>query len=178
MQTGQKADHEEYLSEEGLVILYRENARAIHAYIYTIVKNADDAKDILQSTFCNIFESITRKSLKIRNSRAYAYKTARNLALNKIQRYKNEDSSAEIQINLFRHTHELDRNESKLLINDIIDYAKGNFAENEFEIFMLRSVYELTLEEIASIAGISIGSIHSMLKNLRDKIVQKFGGLE
>lgn len=61
------------------------HAGGLRAYLLTCVKHWHDAEDLVQQTFNQVFAQSQRLE-KIDNPRGYLYQTARNLAINHLQR--------------------------------------------------------------------------------------------
>lgn len=69
----------------------------LHRYAFSILKNNEDAKDIVQSAFTNLWEK--RNEVDIRHSaRAYLYTAVHNLSLNMIRNKKVRDMHLNRQI--------------------------------------------------------------------------------
>ena len=65
--------------------LFKEHYEALHRYAFTILKDDDNAKDVLQTVFINIWER--RETLSfIGSAKAYLYRSVYNESLNYIKK--------------------------------------------------------------------------------------------
>lgn len=83
--------------------LFKEHYEALFRYAFSILKNEEDAKDVLQVVFINLWER--RETLHINSSsRAYLYRSVYNESLNYIKkegvRQKHETGAFALQENI------------------------------------------------------------------------------
>lgn len=65
--------------------LFKEHYEALHRYAFSILKNEEDAKDVLQTVFINLWER--KDTLHINSSsKAYLYRSVYNESLNYIKK--------------------------------------------------------------------------------------------
>lgn len=74
------------LKNEFIETVYRDHERAIFRFLLALLKNRQDAEEVKQEVFLKLLQGSTAEN--IRNPRAFVYRTAKNLALNRI-RYRN-----------------------------------------------------------------------------------------
>lgn len=67
--------------------LFREHYQALHRYAFTMVKNADEANDIVQNVFFTLLEKDSQLSFHS-SAKAYLYKCVYNEALQQIKKKK------------------------------------------------------------------------------------------
>ncbi|KAA5536889.1 RNA polymerase sigma-70 factor [Taibaiella lutea] len=82
--------------------LFKEHYEALYRYAFSILKNEEDAKDVLQIVFINLWER--RETLHINSSsKAYLYRSVYNESLNYIKkesvRQKHETGAFSLQEN-------------------------------------------------------------------------------
>ena len=68
-----------------LIELYIENINALRAYAYSMVRNADDADDVVQEIAVRIIR-VSDEGRPVQNPKSYLFGCARNLALDCIRR--------------------------------------------------------------------------------------------
>lgn len=71
--------------KDQLEVLFMEQYEALHRYAFTILKNSDDAKDVVQSVFLKLWEK--RFSLSINSSiKAYLFKSVHNQSIDYLKK--------------------------------------------------------------------------------------------
>jgi RNA polymerase sigma-70 factor, ECF subfamily len=140
-------------------------------YACTIVKDMDEAEDIVQSVFLKIWEK--RANLEIREIRSYLFKAVYHRCINELEHktvrqhhmdYETKDSGQFVQQpEVF--PSELEEN-IKIAINALPDQCRL--------IFMMSRYEELRYSEIAEKLGLSVNTIENQiskaLKILRAKL--------
>jgi RNA polymerase sigma-70 factor (ECF subfamily) len=152
-------------------LVFRKHYENLCKYAYTIVKDADDAKDVVQALFMKMWEK--KDGLVITNTlKAYLYKAVHNLCINKLEhkkvrlKFQSRDHSriAEAQ------QPEVFPDELELKIKTIIQ----NLPPQCRTIFMMSRYEEMKYAEIAAALGISVNTIENQvskaLRILRDNL--------
>jgi RNA polymerase sigma-70 factor (ECF subfamily) len=140
-------------------------------YAFTIVKDADDAKDIVQALFMKMWEK--KDEMMIAGTlKSYLYKAVHNLCLNKLEhrdvrlKFRTVEGS---KINDVQHP-EVFPDELEGRIKTIIQ----NLPSQCRTIFMMSRYEEMKYAEIASALGISVNTIENQvskaLRILRDSL--------
>ncbi len=75
-------------NSEALGELYSRLAKNIYSLAYQIVKNKEDAEEVLQDCFVKLNDNIARYNPKIAGARAYIYTIAREYAKENLDRKK------------------------------------------------------------------------------------------
>ncbi len=157
---------------DSLEKLYNACAKGIYALAYSIVKSHAMAEDIMQDTFVRVWSSASTFT-STGNGRAWIYRIARNLSLNAVTRRKTDslDSIAEQTGNQIASDVST---EDTAVTGHSIDHALSLLSDNEREVITLHSMSGLTLNEIAELLGIPLGTVkwrHAQaLKKLRNML--------
>jgi RNA polymerase sigma-70 factor (ECF subfamily) len=130
-------------------------------YAITLLKDADDAEDIVQQVFVSFWEKYD--SFEIHTSeRAMLYKAVHNASLNKIKFRKVRTTFAqELTTEIENHTavEELEAKELQHKINQTID----NLPEQCGKIFKMSRFEQLKYQEIADQLGLSVKTIENQM---------------
>ncbi len=154
---------------DSLEKLYNACAKGVYALAYSIVRSHAAAEDIMQDTFVRVWASASTFTAK-GNGKAWIYRIARNLALNAVTRRKTdsldaieEDSGTLLTSNV--------STEDAAVTGHSIEHALSLLSENEREVITLHSMSGLTLNEIAVLLDVPLGTVkwrHAQaLKKLR-----------
>jgi RNA polymerase sigma-70 factor (ECF subfamily) len=133
--------------------------RRLFYYIRRLARSEEDAWELLQEAWLKLFRSLG----SLRDPRtlpAYLYATARNTALSRLRDQKLQnvaesidevcDDSAAIDINAFDHAEEVHR-------------ALDQLPLAQREVLTLFFLQDLSLEEIAMLVGVPLGTVKSRL---------------
>ena len=135
-----------------------------------MVVSHDDAEDVLQETFIQIFEHLT--DLKdLTQERAWVYRIATNEALQWLRSRREflslEDEDATPLINTLQADTYTDTGDALVLL---FQEAILTLPTMQRTVFNLRYYDELPYEEIAAITGSSIGAAKTNYHFAKDKI--------
>lgn len=143
--------------------LFKEHYSALHRYAFTIVKDEDNAKDVVQSVFIHLWEK--RESLHITSSpKAYLFRSVYNECLNSLK--KNEV--------LRRHQHQAAAHEEKysddqqsflaeeeMLTRRKIDRILDELPPQCREVFVKSRAEQKKYSEIAAELGIAVKTVEA-----------------
>jgi RNA polymerase sigma-70 factor (ECF subfamily) len=155
-----------------LVELYNER---IYNLALRIVKNSDDAADVLQETFVAIYEKIDSFDGRS-NFFTWAYRIATNFALMKLRKDKRTvltDQDMETQFDNPEkiQLHEWQDLPLKEMLNDEfrkqLDQAVDKLPEIYRSVFILRDLENMSIKEASVILGISESNVKIRLKRAR-----------
>ncbi len=157
---------------ESLEQLYNACARGVYAVAYSIVKSHAAAEDIMQDTFVRVWASASTFTA-VGNGRAWIYRIARNLALNAVTRGRTDSLDAITEDNGDRIASSASTEDSAV-IGHSIDSALDSLGDKEREVITLHSMSGLTLNEIADLLDVPLGTVkwrHAQaLKKLRSML--------
>jgi RNA polymerase sigma-70 factor (family 1) len=158
-------------SFERVFTLYAEN---LVRYAATIVKDTDDAEDIVQQLFVSIWEKkgIPDVNISIKN---YLYKSVYNTSLNKLKQLKVKEEYA---THITYVSDGLTAGASALLEQketaSVIEQAIDGLPEQCRLIFKMSRVEQLKYQEIANQLGLSIKTVENQmgkaLKHMREQL--------
>lgn len=158
-----------------LFVAYRE---AVFKMAYAILRNREEAMDIVQDTFVKAMEK--SKHLKATFSvKGWLLKVARNLS---IDRYRRRKSVPLDEMEVF-HPSSSGRNEQSNVMNmDLKDIIREIFPElppREQEVFALRYYEDMTFREISDSLGVAEGTVktlhHRVMTRIRALASGKWG---
>ena len=146
--------------------------RALTMYANTILKDMDDAEDIVQQVFVSMWEK--RLVLDIHTSfRAMLYKSVHNACLNRIKQQQVRSTHAkEVQLyaEIATSYEEMQKNELQNKIDDALNVLPEQCAK----IFKLSRFEQLKYQEIANQLGLSVKTIENQmgkaLKIMREQL--------
>lgn len=152
---------------------FRKHFKALHAYAFTIVKDGDDAEEIVQNVFVKLWER--REQLgQIDSLKAYLYRATYNDSLNYLKHNK-----VKAAYETYAKATGSDRNDpvdtlSTRELQAKIDKALNELPEQCRTIFQMSRFEELKYREIADQLGLSVKTIENQmgkaLKVLREKL--------
>lgn len=147
--------------------------KALVAYARTLLKDADDAEDIVQQVFIAAWEK--RSVTEIHTSlRALLYKSVHNACLNRLKQQQVRSGYAKEVIQLHR---EQDTTEDRLQQKELqkkIDDALEQLPEQCAKIFKMSRFEQLKYQEIADRLSLSVKTIENQmgkaLKIMREQL--------
>ncbi len=164
-----------------LVNLYSER---IYNLALRILKNADDAADVLQETFVTVYEKINSFDGRS-NFFTWIYRIATNFALMKLRKDKRTVlSDQDLEQNFDNpdnmHIHEWQDLPLKDMLNEEfqrhLDEAVDSLPEIYRSVFILRDLENLSIRETSKILGITESNVKIRLKRarlyLREKLAE------
>ncbi len=144
----------------------------IHAVVYGMLHNAEDARDLTQNAFIKAYQSL--KDFRIESSfYTWLYRIAVNLAIDHCRKTKRRKTSAFDEAlgnrdddgNLMELHHV--ENPQKLLqrkeLRDKIFAAMDELSEEQRQVILLREVEGLSYKEISDVMDIPEGTVMSRL---------------
>jgi RNA polymerase sigma-70 factor (ECF subfamily) len=146
--------------------LFHLTRSSLLSFATSILKNQEDAQDVVQEVFR---ECLEQTELKI--NRPYLFKAVRNRSLNKIRTYKRFTRAIERFADYLQIFDEV--NEGEFTIMDLMD----KLPEKQREVLLLRIKAELKISEIAQVLDIPEGTVKSRinkgLKYLKSNVERK-----
>ena len=135
-------------------------------YVYSLLMDRNDAEDVVQELFLNLWKNRGRIEIK-ENVSGYLYRMAKHLALNFIRSKVQTGSLSENQdlLLLSYEDNQLETEEFRIALYDCIDHLP----DRSREVLLLHRVKGLKQKEISEKLSISVKTI----KNLIWKSLQK-----
>ena len=162
------------MTDKELEKIYNEAYRAVYWTAMSLLKNEDDALDVVQDTFVTAFEAYD-KMKNHDNVTAWLKKIAANKCLNRLTRTRTVNTDDEVLDNIetvpedFLPDSIIESAEKRRIIMDIIENSLSEEIRRTLILFYFN---ELTTKEIASAMGIPQGTVLSRL-NLAKKKIKK-----
>ena len=168
---------------EELVELFK---RPVVSLIYRIVRDLDEAEDIAQNTFIQVYKSADRYTPTAKFS-TWLFTIARNLSLNELRRrsrkpaFSLESSGAGegeagggmSEVLEDRHT---DRPAEKTMeheLETLIVEALGDLPENQRTALTLYRDNDMSYEDIADVLGCSLSAVKSTIHRARETLKRR-----
>ncbi len=174
-------------------LLLQEHRDPVYRTARYLVRNAEDAEDVVQETFVRLWK--TREDIRIENVRAWLLRVCRNLCLDALRRRKVRDQARLTADQVTERgrigieTAEDDGRDRSLEVSDLgtgalrteleldiekLVQAMGRLNEPQRSIILLREVQDLSYEEIAETLDLSLSAVKVYLHRARKKIRAAF----
>ena len=162
--------------------IYNQNRRDIYLYLKYFTLNEEDALDLTQDTIVSFIRYFETRKLpeSLIDCRKILFRIARNLALNKIKRSKqnisldrNDLSPEKLNISLADTSPGNDAYR-RLLKNDRDEFVwkiLGSLDENYRSALLFRYMQEMSLEDIADIMELSISVVSRLIERAKRHFV-------
>jgi len=177
----------EYLdgSNESLNILIRRYLQPIYNFVYTYIKDEEEAEDVVQEVFLKAWRNL-KKFKKDKNFKTWIYKIAKNSSLDFLKKKKNITFS-ELNKNSYNNDVEtfvdsIEDNDDllpdeiyyKLELQKDIEEVLDEIPVIYGEVLNLYYINEFNFREISEILGVSINTVKSRYRRsliiLKEKI--------
>jgi RNA polymerase sigma factor (sigma-70 family) len=154
--------------------LYRLTERSVYAYVIAILRNHEDALDVLQETYLKI-RGAAHLYRPLGKPMAWIFTIARNLTLTKIRTRRQNNVTYLEQLDNNLAFSYVTNSEDKL----ILETALNILNQQEREIILLHAVSGLKHAEIATNLGIPLSTViskyHRGLKKMAKHLTAKEG---
>ena len=152
-------------------VIYRASAKFVYNVAYRMVHNAEDAEEVTQEVFLNIYHKL--KSFRFQSSfKTWAYRITVNHAINYSKRKAAERRRRE-EYHKYSNMNGILKKpgESGDNYREIIDLCLKMLNPDQRMCVVLRSIEGLSYQEIAGTLKISINTVRSRLKRAREKLL-------
>ncbi len=139
--------------DNAMSIVYFETKNLVFSIVLNILKNIEDAKDIMQETYLQVYESINSYQPET-NARAWILKIARNKALNM---YQSNKKYSYIDLNQISDTIKEEKVEIEK--NNLTDLILKNLDEKNAKIVLMHTIGGLKHKEIAKMLEMPEGTV-------------------
>ncbi len=151
--------------------LFREHYPLVYRSAYSVVFNAEDAEDVVQTVFLRILRNGLPS--EITNAKGYLYRAAVNEALNVVRSRRNTQSAHRIQFEKIAEPETPDRASSMAAS---IAKAMAQLPASAVELLVLRYEHNYSDAEIAKMLGKSRGMIAVALFRARARLKRLLAG--
>ena len=151
--------------EEAFELIYNEYSNLIYYIAFSIVKNKEDAEEVVQDTFLNMLKSI--ETYRGKNKlKQWLMQIARNLSYNKVTRNKEKNTikDDEIITSVKAPTENIDL---LLTIRGLLDLESSH-------IVILRIVYDFSFKEIAEDCKLTVNKVQGIYYQSLKKLKKEF----
>lgn len=139
--------------EEAFEMIYRKYEGLIYYIALSITKNKEDAEEIVQDTFVNMFNSINTYEEK-NKFKQWLMQIARNLSYNKVTRNKEKNNIHDEEI--------INNTASEENKYDIILTINNSLNETSSKVVILKVVYNFSFKEIAEEMNMTINQVQGI----------------
>lgn len=162
-----------------LTELYEKYEQKVYRVAYRILNNVQQAEDVTQETFIQIYQKIEQvSSLDEEEQKRYILKVAKNKSIDNYRKNQSqihfiEDYQQEVVSgvdNVASHVNELISDEQLLTLLKILPIAYQ-------QVFIYRLYYGLNTKEVANILDISPDNVRKQYERAKKKIIQMNGGI-
>lgn len=153
---------------EALQDLYNQSYDSVYGFALSILKNTHDAEDVLQDTFLAIHRNAASYVPKGKPM-AWILTITKNFALMKMRSKGREMIAEEFVLENTPAFSELETIEEKAAVKALLEVL----SEEERQIVMLHAVAGLKNREIASLLGVSLGTVLSKYHRAIKKISER-----
>lgn len=154
--------------------LYELTERAVYSYVFSILKNADDTKDVVQETYMKICAAAHLYQARGKPL-AWIFTIARNLSMSFLRKKRNMVSSEEMHIDDDVNYSYITDPTDKMVLHGALYILN----ENERQVILLHLVSGMKHQEIARSIGIPISTVlsryHRGLKKLKKYLTEQEG---
>jgi len=164
--------------------LLERHRQAIFHIVFKIVRNSEEAADLVQETFMKAFSSLSSYRFEYRFP-TWLYRIAANNAIDYLRKRKIEalsfdrpletaDGSVEMQLPDWTNNPEFDfsRKQRRVSIDEAIDSLPDKYRE----VIVFRHKEDKPYEEIARILDIPVGTVKARIFRARELLKKKLKG--
>lgn len=151
--------------EKTFEIIYNKYVNLIYYIAFSIVKNKEDAEEVVQDTFLNMFNAIDRYNEKSK-FKQWLMQIARNLSYNKVTRNKEKYT---IKDDEYINSVKANSEEVDLLLS-----IKGILDLESSHIVILRIVYNFSFKEIAKECNMTVNKVQGLYYQALKKLKKEF----
>jgi len=154
--------------------------KKIFALTYSMVREREDALDLVQEAFLRLYEKIYSYR-KGENFNAWLMQIVRNLSIDFLRRKKSRKSDSLESLDIEREDLSApNENPGKFSPREMIYQAAAELPERQRLVFIFHHFEDLKYEEIATRLNISIGTVKSLhfkaIKKMRRILAPQLGG--
>ena len=139
--------------------LFHAHYESLTRYAFSMMKNQDEAEDVVQRLFVKIWEK--RNDLDVQDSRAYLFRATYNTCLNEIKRLKRENARYSDGITEVSSSDAANHRVLESELEKQLDSAMEKLPEKCREVFRLSRFEELSYKEISDRLDISVKTVEN-----------------
>ena len=157
--------------------------RPVHSLILKVVRNREDAEELAQDVFMKVFKNLSSFKGECSFS-TWIYRIAYNTAISETRKKKHEFLAIEESVinnvseqEVAEALGRTDRTDSSDQIQ-MLDAALAQLPPDERAIILLVYMKEKTIDEVATITGLTASNIKVKLHRIRKKLFVVLKGME
>jgi RNA polymerase sigma factor (sigma-70 family) len=151
--------------------LYRAHAAEIYRYVYAVLGNRADAEDVTQTTFVNALRALERGE-RPRKPANWLITIAHNLIRNRFR----QQQSRPRQVELDRDVPTLEAEDDGPSLEDLVRGLQ-RIPETQREALVLREMEGRSYKEIATILGVSVAALETLIFRARRSLAEELENL-
>ena len=145
--------------------LFKDNYPHMYRMAFSLVENADDAKDAVHQAFAQIWRG--KPQISEDSIRGYLLAATRNQCLHML---RSRQLQRKMEEELQRETEETLSEERKELLQQLRQVINDNLTEQDRRVLQLHYEDEMTYQETASVLGISTSAVNKHITRSLFKI--------
>lgn len=145
--------------------LFKDNYPHMYRMAFSLVENADDAKDAVHQAFAQIWRG--KPQISEDSIRGYLLAATRNQCLHMLHSRQLQHKMEE---ELQRETEEAQNEEREELMQQLQQVINDNLTEQDRRVLQLHYEDEMTYQETASVLGISASAVNKHITRSLAKI--------
>src|SRR5215831_15990953 len=139
---------------------------ALHAYCCRLTGNVWDGEDLVQDTLVRVFSLLGKSDARLENPKAYLIRTATNLWIDRVRRSAREQAALVLEQAEPASTNTRETADSHAAVSALF----RRLHPQERAAFLLKDVFDLSLEETASMLRTTVGAVKSALSRARGRL--------
>ncbi len=149
--------------------LFKDNYPHMYRLAFSMVENADDAKDAVHQVFCQMLRN--KPQVSGDSLRGYLLAATRNQCLHTLRRRK---LKRQMEEELRRDRPESENEEREALLEQLNQVIEDNLTEQDRRVLSLHYDEEMTYAETAKVLGISPSAVNKHITRSLAKIREHF----
>src|SRR5690606_28502632 len=148
---------------------------ALHRYCCGLTGNVWDGEDLVQDTLVRVFCLLGKTDAELRDPRAYLLRTATHLWIDRLRRRAREQALRAAEPREPERLGATDGPVQGAALREAAGALLGRLAPRERAAVLLKDVFDLSLEETASILQTSVGAVKAALHRGRSRLEESEG---
>jgi RNA polymerase sigma-70 factor (ECF subfamily) len=150
--------------------LVERQSRFVFRVVWAVLRNVQDAEDVVQETFLKLYRSGAWE--KLENERAFLARAAWRLAVDRVKTGRRDELPGGIASPAVNPEQEAIATDWNASLHRLIDALPEDLRQP----LVLSAVEELTSKEIAQVMGIPEGTVRTRIMKARQILKQKISG--
>ena len=149
--------------------LVERQARFLYRVAYSVVRNAQDAEDVVQETFLKLYRTGAWKGMQ--EEKAYLARVVWRIAVERLPN-RNDKDVAEMKLVAKGDSPEMNavREAEEALLRRMI----SGLPEELRKVLVLSAMDELTSREVAAVIGIPEGTVRTRMMRAKDELKRRY----